>query len=114
MQKVNIKPLSVNELFKGRRFKTPKYNAYEKELLLKLKPISIPEKPYHFVCKFGVSNINADLDNLLKGFIDCLQKKYGINDKDISSMLIFKELTEKGREYIVFEIENAYFSNSNC
>ena len=31
---VNIKPLSVNQAWAGRRFKTPKYKAFEKEMLL--------------------------------------------------------------------------------
>ena len=39
--RINIKPLSINCAFQGRRFKTPKYKAYEAEVLLKLKPMQI-------------------------------------------------------------------------
>ena len=34
--KIEIKPLSINKCFQGRRFKTNDYKNYEKELLLKL------------------------------------------------------------------------------
>jgi hypothetical protein len=34
--KLNEKPLSVNLAWQGKRFKTPIYKAYEKELLLRM------------------------------------------------------------------------------
>ena len=34
--KIEIRPLSVNACWQGRRFKTPEYKAYEEEMLLRL------------------------------------------------------------------------------
>jgi len=31
--RVDIKPLSVNEAWRGRRFKTPEYRKYERDIL---------------------------------------------------------------------------------
>jgi len=36
MIKINIKPLSVNGAFKGRRFRTDEYRAFQKLLTLSL------------------------------------------------------------------------------
>ena len=43
---VKIKPLSINECFKGRRFKTDKYKRYERELLLILPALKVPKGKY--------------------------------------------------------------------
>ncbi len=84
MIKVNIKPLSVNCAWQGKRFKTPAYKTYEKAVLLMLpKRIELPEPPFALKLEFGFSSKLADIDNGVKPFVDILQKKYGINDKDI-------------------------------
>ena len=101
---IQIKPLSVNEAWQGRRFKTPKYTGYEKELLLKLKPLPLPEPPYEISFTFGLSNINADWDNPVKPFQDILQKKYKFNDKDIMRAVVNKIIVPKGSEFISFNI----------
>lgn len=56
MPKVYIKPLSVNEAWQGRRFKTKEYKAYEQEVLLKLKPLEVPEGKLKLVLTFGFSS----------------------------------------------------------
>ena len=83
MQKINIKPLSVNEAWKGKRFKTIKYSRYEKELYLLLKALKLPSAPYKVVLKFGFSSKLSDIDNPIKMTLDILQKKYKFNDRDI-------------------------------
>ena len=45
-QKIDIKPLSVNDAWQGKRFKTREYTGYEKEMLLKLKPGHLPNPPF--------------------------------------------------------------------
>jgi Holliday junction resolvase RusA-like endonuclease len=102
--KVNIKPLSVNECWQGKRFKTSKYKAYEHELLLKLKPLEVPDGKLHLNIVIGVSSKLFDIDNMLKPFIDVLQKKYGFNDRDIYKITIDKTITEKEKEYIYFKL----------
>ena len=103
--RINIKPLSVNRAWQGKRFKTPEYKAYEQEALLKLKAIRLPEKPYKITLEFGLSNMQADWDNPIKPFVDILQKKYGFNDRDILEATVKKVKTAKGEEYIDFSLE---------
>lgn len=103
--RVFIKPISVNTCWQGRRFKTPTYNAFEKEVLLTLRPIKIPLSPLEVYIEFGVSNKLSDIDNGIKPLLDCLQKKYGFNDRDIYKLTVIKKITKKNEEYFEFEIK---------
>jgi Holliday junction resolvase RusA-like endonuclease len=102
--RINIKPLSVNECFQGRRFKTKKYLAYEKEALLKLTPMQVGKGRLSLSLLVGLSSKNSDLDNILKPWIDILQKKLGFNDRQIYRLEVTKEIVPKGQEFIEFEI----------
>ncbi len=104
--RLSIKPLSVNECFQGRRFKTAKYKSYERELLLRLPLITLPAAPYHIKFTFGLSSKLADYDNPVKPFQDILQKRYNFDDRDIYKATIEKVLTKKGNEFIEFKIEH--------
>lgn len=104
MPKVHIKPLSVNKAWAGKRFKTPEYKLYEQELLLRLKPMKLPDKPYKLHLTFGVSNMQSDWDNPIKPFVDILQKRYGFNDRDIYQGIVNKVKVKKGEEYINFSL----------
>lgn len=107
MHHVDIKPLSVNEAWKGRRFKTDKYKRYERSLLYMLPKVVLPDPPYSCVYEFGFSNSLSDLDNPVKLFQDILQKKYGFNDRDVIKLELHKRLVPKGKEYIRFKIMHA-------
>ncbi|MBL4664298.1 MAG: hypothetical protein JKY22_12275 [Flavobacteriaceae bacterium] len=103
--KVNIKPISVNQAWKGKRFKTDKYKAYEKELMIILpKDAYIPKNEISLWLTFGFSNKLSDFDNPVKPFVDCLQKKYGFNDRMIKSCVINVMLVKKGREFVDFRM----------
>ena len=104
MIKVNIRPLSVNDAWKGRRSKTPEYKRYENSVGFLLPKIKLPAPPYKICFEFGFSNPQSDYDNPVKPLQDILQKKYGFNDKDIYQAEIKKVLVPKGQEYIAFEI----------
>jgi Holliday junction resolvase RusA-like endonuclease len=104
--RIEYKPLSVNECWKGRRFKTDAYKQYERDLLFLLPKYELPQAPYSLVLTFGVSTQNADFDNPVKPFVDILQKKYGFNDRDILQATIQKRIVKKGSEYINFSIEH--------
>ena len=98
---INIKPLSVNEAWQGRRFKTDKYKSFEKSLMMLLPPLKIDFKAHLSVdITFGYSSIQSDIDNGLKPLLDVLQKKYGINDNKIYRLNVKKEITKKGDEFI--------------
>ncbi len=105
---LSVKPLSVNDAWKGRRFKTDKYKAFEKEVLLTLKPMQIPDGELAVYISFGLSSKGGDIDNPVKPFVDVLQKKYGFNDSRIYEMYLQKIIVPKGREYIAFSIEKAH------
>ena len=106
MIELNIKPLSVNKCWQGKRFKTPAYKSYEKHLLLILKPLKLPEPPYKINYEFGFSSKLADIDNPVKPFQDILCKKYGFDDRSINEINIKKIIVPKGNEYIKFQILN--------
>lgn len=100
MHRIKIKPLSVNECWQGKRFKTPKYIAYEMELLLLLPKLKL-SPPFNIKITFGISAL-SDIDNPIKPFLDILQKKYDINDRDIMRLEIIKEVTKE--HFIEFDI----------
>jgi len=108
---MKIKPLSVNDAWKGRRYKSDEYKRYEHALLLLLPKIKLPEPPYRVSFEFGFSNTAADFDNPVKPLTDILQKKYGFNDKEILEATIRKINVIKGQEYFKVTIENL-FNNS--
>lgn len=93
------KPLSVNEVWKGKRFKTIAYSRYEKQIMALLPAIEI-ESVHTLHIEFGFSNKASDLDNPVKPILDILQKKYGFNDCDIYELNIKKTIVTKGNEYI--------------
>lgn len=103
--KINIKPLSVNEAWKGRRFKTPEYAKYERIVLLMLPKKTFETKPLKVSLIFGFSSNASDLDNPAKLVLDIFQKKYGINDKAIWELNIKKEIVKKGQEFFKFSID---------
>lgn len=73
-------------------------------MLMTLKPGNVPEGKIELNILVGLSSKNADIDNVLKPFIDILQKKYLFNDKNIFKLAIEKEIVKKGEEFIDFKI----------
>ena len=102
---VNIKPLSVNRAWQGKRFKTPAYRKYQDDVLKLLRPLDVPCGDLQIYLKFGFSSKNSDFDNPVKLFVDCLQKRYGFNDKNIKRATIDVDHVKKGEEFIEFEIK---------
>ena len=101
---IKIKPLSVNQVWQGKRFKTPLYTRYERDLMLLLKPFKVPEPPLKIEITYGFSSKLADIDNPCKPFLDVLQKKYDFNDRDIYELVQKKQIVRKGQEFIDFSI----------
>ena len=104
MQKIGIKPLSVNEAWQGKRYKTDKYKAYVKYLTLLLKPFKMPEGDLIILFEFGFSNKSSDWDNPVKPTQDILQKKYKFNDSRAMLGIVNKVIVPKGEEYVRFWI----------
>jgi Holliday junction resolvase RusA-like endonuclease len=106
MIRIDVKPLSVNETWKGKRYKTNAYLSYEKLLMYLLPKIEIPKAPYLIKFEFGFSSKGSDWDNPIKPLQDVLQKKYGFNDKDVYEAVVSKKIVKKGEEYLKFKIES--------
>jgi Holliday junction resolvase RusA-like endonuclease len=103
---LHIKPLSVNEAWQGKRFKTPKYKAFEKDVLLMLPNLDIPEGKLSVKVEAGFNSSASDLDNVLKPILDILQKRYGFNDNRIYKLELEKKVVgRKSDGYFNFNIE---------
>jgi Holliday junction resolvase RusA-like endonuclease len=99
--KLNEKPLSVNEAWQGKRFKTPAYKVYEETILLSMPKGKIDaEQMLRVEFFFGFSNKASDLDNPVKLLLDIVQKKYGFNDKNVYELNVRKCIVKKGEEFI--------------
>jgi len=106
MVKIKIKPLSVNKVWRGRRFKTPEYKAYEKTLGYLLPAYyPIPEGKLSLDIEYGFSSVQSDVDNPTKPLLDILQKQYGFNDSRIYELSLKKQKVKKGEDYIMFTIK---------
>ncbi len=101
--RLDIKPLSVNQAWQGKRFKTPMYKSYEAELFLKLKKMDVPEGNLSVTYIFGITTL-GDWDNPIKPFQDVLQKYYGFDDRRIMEANVKKMVVKNGKEYIEFYI----------
>jgi len=102
---IDIKPLSVNDAWQGRRFKTKKYLQYERSLLLMLPKMKIKKSKLKVSFIFGLTSC-ADIDNPIKLILDIMQKKYFFDDKDIFILNVEKILVKSGSEFFKFNIEN--------
>lgn len=104
---IDIKPLSNNEMYGGRKVKSYKYRNFERELLPLLPDdYKVPkDTKMELFMAVGLSSKLADLDNTLKPFIDCLQLKYSFNDKWIYKISTSKVDVKKGEEFIEFSLE---------
>jgi Holliday junction resolvase RusA-like endonuclease len=99
--KINEKPMSVNLAWQGKRFKTPAYKEYEKEMLLNMPRANIEkDQMLRVEFFFGFSNKASDLDNPVKLLMDIAQKKYGFDDKMVYEMNVRKCIVKKGEEFI--------------
>lgn len=98
--RLDIKPLSVNEAWRGRRQKTVKYLKYQHDVMMLLRPFDIPDGDLCIKITFGFSNKGGDWDNPIKPFQDILQKKYGFNDSRIVEAHVKKVKVKKGQEFI--------------
>jgi Holliday junction resolvase RusA-like endonuclease len=93
---LKIKPLSTNEAWKGRRFKTDKYKQFERDVLFMLPKLkgSIPDL-IAIDLHFGFTSLASDIDNPIKMILDILQKKYLFNDSRIFELNVRKSKSKE-------------------
>jgi len=105
---IDIKPLSVNEMYigsrNGTRRKSQKYKAWKRSVAFLLPKMKLPDPPFRLLYEFGFSSKGSDIDNHIKSIQDSLQSKYSFNDNQIHEFTAKKKIVPKGKEYIKFEI----------
>ena len=103
---LNIKPLSINQAWRSScpRYRTKEYIQYERDLLLLLPKLNIPDGKLEIQYLWGLSSKLADVDSPIKQFQDILQKAYGFNDRRIYRIIVQKKDVEKNHEFISFTI----------
>ena len=106
MHKIDIKPLSVNACWQGRRFRSKEYKTYQQAIALLLPPLTAPDGELRLEIIWGLSNKRADIDNCCKPFQDCLFNHLGVDDSRIYELLLKKEIVPKGQEFIKFKVES--------
>ena len=106
MVRLDIKPMSVNKCWLGVKRPTDEFKAY-RELVSNSLPeeYEVPDDgELAVVFIWGLSNRANDVDNSCKPFLDCLQTKYGFDDKRVYEIYMQKVIVPKGKEYIEFGI----------
>jgi Holliday junction resolvase RusA-like endonuclease len=105
MLTIPIKPLSVNEAWQGKRYKTAKYKRYCQDIHMILpKNIELPDGKFGIRVHFYFSNAASDWDNPIKTTQDAICSYYGLNDSNMYLGIVEKFLCNKGEEKIEFEI----------
>jgi len=108
MIKILIKPLSLNQAYRGRRFKTKELSLYKQAIGLlapKIPQISLSTGKLEARYRFGMSSKGSDVDNCVKCLQDALAETYGFNDNKIYKITVEKVDVKKGAEFIEYEIK---------
>ena len=103
--KIDIKPLSINKAFQGRRFKTRDCKDFETEVLFLLKNYKKRHEGWVWI-NYGwhIKNFKlSDEANFIKVFQDCLVKA-GIIEDDRFIKGHTSEKFQSEEEYITFKI----------
>ena len=104
--KIEVKPMSVNQVWQGRRFKTQAYKQYEQDCGWFIKcPMIKGEVKVHY--KFYIKHFSiSDVDNFIKPIQDILVKNGAIED-DRKIIKITAEKIKSENEYIEVELSTA-------
>ena len=103
--KLQIKPLSINKAFQGRRYKTKEYDLWLEEglRLLKAQKIEKTRGDVALDIKFFMKSDRSDIDNPLKTFLDLIVKASLIDDDRVIQAIHLVKIKSKD-ERIEFEI----------
>lgn len=100
-----VKPLSANKMHLGRKVDSKEYRNYKAELLQCLPDIELPGGLLRLRILACLSSKLSDLDNVIKPFLDVLQKRYQFNDRDIYRIVCEKRIVKKGEESLIFALD---------
>lgn len=103
--KIELKPLSINAAFCGRRFKTDAHKAYEQILLLLLRGCKKHTGWYEIRFDFYLRSYKrSDLSNLIKVTEDVLVKAGAVEDDRFCKSMVIEKHPSK-TDYFTFEIK---------
>ena len=78
---INIKPLSINRAWQGRKYRTKDYKAYQKEVHYLLPDKEMIKGNIAVFLTFYLKNASqCDVDNFIKPLLDILKNKGYIED----------------------------------
>lgn len=102
---LDLKPLSLNNCFRGRRFDTPQKKQYDRTLQLLLPKTVVPGEHYRVTFRFYLKRCFAgDLDNLCKVLLDNIVDRGIIkNDRNVTEIHLYKFPAPKDRIEITVE-----------
>ena len=104
MFEVKLKPLSVNNAYKGRRFPTDELKVYKKAMPLLLpRDLQLPPNKLVLLFRFHFKREASDVDNCCKAAQDIITKHYGVDDRMIYLTMNEKIVDFKAAEYLEFE-----------
>lgn len=101
---LELKPLSVNEAWQGRRYKTIAYKMFEEDALKLLRHKDKIEGEVEVYYTFGLKNYGiTDVDNLIKPLQDILVKAgYIEDDRKVVKVTAMKKRADE--DFIGFSI----------
>lgn len=92
---IPLKPLSVNAVWQGRRFKTPAYLKYEKDCKWFMEGDKINGE-VEIKIKFYINNYScSDIDNFAKPILDIMVKSGLIEDDRMVKRLVLEKYKNK-------------------
>lgn len=106
--KVEIKPISINSCWQGRRFKTKEYAEWRKEsmyLIKKLKPETVDAVctvQLTFHCSKNFKRV--DIDNMIKPALDSIVDSGAIKDDRFIEKLVVDKVKDK-KDFWEFSVE---------
>ena len=107
MYVIPLCPLSQNQAWKGKRYKSSDYKQYEKDVTTYLLTLDLPKvkqkEKIYLLFEFGTVS-RQDLSNNLKLLEDIICRYLGIDDRYTMAIFCRKVITKKVDSFIKFNI----------
>ena len=107
MFQINTKPLSQNQAWKGKVYKSKAYKDYEQIIKVHLMTFKLPRirpnTPFYLFLEFGTPRYQ-DCSNSIKLAEDIICRHLGVNDNYVMAIFSRKVITKKQDSYIRFNI----------
>lgn len=106
---IEVKPISVNECWQGRRYKTEKYKDWREEAYFCTRhSLKKPVGLCNLEIAFYVPSLGMDLDNMIKPVLDSLQDSQVLkNDKLVMRIVAEKIKSNKPRIEVTIQTLDA-------